>query len=195
MTAAILSAFLTFAFITAFTPGPNNILALTSGSRYGFRGSASIIAGICSGFLCVMVICGLTAYSLSVLSDRMITVMRYVGCAYIIWLAWKVATASTADGPAPEAKAGFLSAFFLQFVNINIIIYGLAAFSGFVFPYYDSYMAVVWYVLILTIIGSAGVVAWALMGSALQRFYARYARGANVVMGGMLVGCGVSLLF
>lgn len=194
MSAAVLSAFLTFTFITAFTPGPNNILALSSGSRYGFRGSATIIAGICAGFLCVMIICGITAFSLSVLSDRLITVMKYVGCAYIIWLAWKVATASTTDSDTAQARTGFLSAFILQFVNIKIIIYGLAAFSGFVLPYYDSYLAVIGFILVLTMIGSAGVLAWALVGSALQRFFVRHARMTNTVMGIMLLGCAVSLI-
>lgn len=194
MSVAVLSAFLTFTFITAFTPGPNNILALRSGSRYGFRGSATIIAGICAGFLCVMIICGTTAFSLSVLSDRLITVMKYVGCAYIIWLAWKVATASTTDSDTAQARIGFLSAFILQFVNIKIIIYGLAAFSGFVLPYYGSYLAIIGFILVLTMIGSAGVLAWVLVGSALQRFFVRHARMTNTVMGIMLLGCAVSLL-
>lgn len=194
MSVAVLSSFLTFTFITAFTPGPNNILALSSGSRYGFRGSAGVIAGICTGFLCVMIICGIAAFSLSVLSAGLITVMKYVGCAYIIWLAWKVATASTTNSDTAQAKTDFLTAFILQFVNIKIIIYGLTAFSGFVLPYYDSYMAVAWFILALTMIGSAGVLAWALAGSALQRFFAQHARMTNTAMGVMLLGCAVSLL-
>ena len=194
MPAAAISAFLAFTFITAFTPGPNNILALGAGSRYGFRGSASVVAGICAGFFCVMIICGITAFSLSTLSDRLITVMKYIGAVYTIWLAWKVATANTADNGTTAVKTDFLNAFILQFVNIKIIIYGLAAFSGFILPYYESYIAVMLFIFILTMIGSAGVLAWTLMGSALQRFFARYARMANGIMGIMLLGCAISLL-
>lgn len=194
MPTSVLSAFLTFTFITAFTPGPNNILALSSGSRYGFRGSTPIVAGICTGFLCVMIVCGVTAFSISVLSDRVITVMKYVGCAYIIWLAWKIATENITNTDTAQTKTGFLSAFILQFVNIKIIIYGLAAFSSFVLPYYDSSMAVILFILVLTLIGSAGVLTWALVGSALQRFFARHARVTNVIMAVMLLGCAVSLL-
>lgn len=194
MPAAVISAFLTFTLIAAFTPGPNNILALSSGTRYGFRGSAVTVSGICMGFLCVMILCGVAAFSLSVLSEDLITAMKYVGCAYILWLAWKVATASTADTGEAQAKTGFLSAFVLQFVNVKIIIYGLAAFSGFVLPYYDSYTAVAWFIVVLTLIGSAGVLTWALVGSALQRFFVQHARKTNIAMGGMLLGCAVSLL-
>lgn len=194
MPATVLSAFLMFTFITAFTPGPNNILALSSGSRYGFRGSATVIAGICTGFLCVMIICGVTALSLSALSDRLVVVMKYVGCAYVVRLAWIVASANVRESGAAQAKIGFLSAFILQFMNIKIIIYGLAAFSGFVLPYYTSCSAIIRFIVLLTLIGSAGVLAWALAGAVLQRFFARHARATNLVMGGMLLWCAISML-
>lgn len=194
MPVAVISAFLAFTFITAFTPGPNTILALSAGSRYGFRGSASVVAGICAGFFCVMIICGITACSLSALSDKLITVMKYVGAVYIIWLAWKIAVASTSDNETTAVKTNFLNAFILQFINIKIMIYGLAAFSGFILPYYESYLAVIAFIFVLTMIGIAGVLAWALAGSALQHFFARYARMANGIMGIMLLGCAVSLL-
>lgn len=195
MPAAVLSAFLAFTFITAFTPGPNNILALSCGSRYGLRKSASIITGICFGFFCVMVLCGVAALSLSSLSELFIGVMKYLGCAYIIWLAWKVGIAETEDSADAGTKESFASGFILQFVNIKIIIYGLAAFSGFVLPYYDSYLAVFVFMLVLSLIGSAGILAWALAGSVLRRFFSVHARIANAVMGVMLFGCAVSLLF
>lgn len=196
MPASVLSAFLTFTFITAFTPGPNNILALNSGSRLGFRRSAPVLSGMCAGFLCVMLICGVTAFSLSALSDRLVDVMKYVGCAYIVWLAWKVGTAKPEEGgnERAAAKAGFLRGFVLQFVNIKIIIYGLAAFSGFVLPYYSSYLAMGGFTLVLTLIGCVGFLAWALTGSALQRFFMRYARAANITMGVMLLACAASML-
>ena len=194
MPAAVLSAFLAFTFITAFTPGPNNILALSCGSRNGFRNSAPVISGICAGFFCVMVLCGVAALSLSTISEQFIAIMKYVGCLYIVWLAWKVARARTgADGDA-GTEVGFTGGFVLQFVNIKIIIYGIAAFSGFVLPYYDSFPAVFAFMLILSAIGSAGIVVWALAGSALQGFFRRYERTANAVMGIMLLGCAASLL-
>lgn len=194
MPATVLSAFLAFTFITAFTPGPNNILALSSGSRYGFRGSAPVVSGILAGFFCVMVICGIAAFSLSTISERFITAMNYVGCLYIIWLAWKVASAKTADGGKAVTGAGFIYGFALQFINIKIMIYGMTAFSSFILPYHDSYLSVLTFILILSLIGGMGILAWALAGSALQRLFCRHERITNAVMGAMLLGCAVSLL-
>lgn len=195
MPATALSAFLAFTIITAFTPGPNNILVLSSGIRYGFRGSAPVITGVCSGFVCVMVLCGLAAFSLSALSERFIGVMKYVGCLYIVRLAWQVGAAKPSGGGEAGTEAGFMSGFVLQFVNVKIIIYGLAAFSGFILPYYDSYLAIIGFMLVLSIIGISGILAWALAGSALQRFFRRYERSANAAMGILLLGCAVSLLY
>ena len=194
MPAAALSAFLAFTFITAFTPGPNNILALSSGSRYGFRGSAPVVSGMCAGFFCVMILCGVVAFSLSSVSERYIEVMKYAGCLYIVWLAWKIAFAKAAGGGQGEAGKGFMSSFALQFVNVKIIIYGLAAFSGFVLPYYDSYLSIVAFILILSLIGTAGNLTWALAGAAMQSFFSRHARIANAAMGLMLLGCAVSMI-
>ena len=86
MPASILSAFLLFAFIAAFTPGPNTILALSMGTRHGFRGCFRLLAGICCGFFCGMVLCGILTFSISTLSASFIRLMKYVGCLYIVWL-------------------------------------------------------------------------------------------------------------
>ncbi len=195
MPAAVFSAFLAFTVIAAFTPGPNNILALGSGIRYGFRGSASMVAGICAGLSCVMVLCSVAVFSVSALSETVITMMKHVGCAYMLWLAWKVAAAGRVGTHNDGAASGFLSGFILQFLNIKIIVFGLAAFSGFILPYYDSYGGLFLFVVLSSLIASAGVLTWALAGSALQVFFAHHARIVNGVMGLMLAGCALTLLF
>jgi cysteine/O-acetylserine efflux protein len=117
MPPSVLSAFLVFTFITAFTPGPNNILALSVGSRCGLKGSAPVLAGICSGFFCVMLLCGVLVFSLSSLSEQFIEIMKYVGCLYIVWLTWKIATARQKEEENPNSATGFMTGFILQFVN------------------------------------------------------------------------------
>lgn len=197
MPGAILSSFLVFSFIAALTPGPNNILAFASGTRYGFRRSAPTITGMCLGSLFVVALCGAIAFSLSGLSDNFIIWMKYVGVAYILWLAWKVATASPEsgdDGSGPGV-GGFLSAFALQFANVKILVYGVTAFSTFVLPYYNSWGAIFVFTVIMSVIGFSGPLTWVLAGSALQTFFSRYARTVNVVMALLLVGCAASLLW
>lgn len=57
MTPMLLSAFWTYTLITALTPGPNNILALSAATAHGFRQSIRVLAGMSLGFLVVMLLC------------------------------------------------------------------------------------------------------------------------------------------
>ncbi len=194
MPLAVLPAFLAFTLISAFTPGPNNILALRSASRNGFRGSSQVLlVGICTGFLCVMFLCGALTLTVNSLSASVITAMKYVGCAYIVWLARKIAFAA----PPKAGTAGdvrFLSGFILQFLNIKIIVYGITAFTGFLLPYSHSAQAVMLFGLALTAIGCGGVLSWAVAGAVFQNFLTRHARAANAVMGALLLACAASPL-
>ena len=194
MPASVLSAFLTFTIITAFTPGPNNILAFSSGTQYGLKRSAPIIAGSCTGFLCVMAICGLAVITASTISDQFVTWMRYIGTIYIIWLAWKVAFPAPQNTTTGNNSLGFTRGFILQFVNIKIIIYGLTAFSGFIIPHYNSDIAILSFVIILSIIGNAGVITWAILGFALQKIFQSHAVVINAIMGIMLIACAISMV-
>ena len=48
-----LLAVITFAMVTAFTPGPNNLMLAASGANFGFRRTLPHIAGITIGFMTV----------------------------------------------------------------------------------------------------------------------------------------------
>ena len=67
MTPTLLSAFWTYTLITAMTPGPNNILALSSATTHGFRQSTRVLAGMSLGFLIVMLLCAGISFSLAVI--------------------------------------------------------------------------------------------------------------------------------
>ncbi|SUG95884.1 Transporter LysE family [Salmonella enterica subsp. enterica] len=67
MTPMLLSAFWTYTLITALTPGPNNILALSAATAHGFRQSIRVLAGMSLGFLVVMLLCAGIAFSLAVI--------------------------------------------------------------------------------------------------------------------------------
>ena len=190
---SLLPAFLAFTFITAFTPGPNNILALSTGLKYGLRGGMSVIVGSCTGFLCVMLLCGLLVFSLSTLSPVFMEGMKYLGCLYIIRLAWHTAfSGETEDGV--RSGAGFLTGFILQFVNVKIMMYGITAYSSFIFLWDRSWAALFAGMVVLTLIGGAGIVAWAFAGSVLQRFFHRHAAVLNVAMALMLLLCLIPML-
>ncbi len=79
MTPTLLSAFWTYTLITAMTPGPNNILALSSATSHGFRQSTRVLAGMSLGFLIVMLLCAGISFSLAVIDPAAVHLLSWAG--------------------------------------------------------------------------------------------------------------------
>ena len=124
MTPTLISAFLTYTLITALTPGPNNILALSSVTSHGLRRSLRVLAGMSVGFIITMLICAALTFSLVELDSRFTLVLGWIGAAYILWLAWQIAKSKPATGTPSVEPVGFWASLGLQFVNVKIILYG-----------------------------------------------------------------------
>lgn len=162
MTPTLLSAFWTYTLITAMTPGPNNILALSSATSHGFRQSTRVLAGMSLGFLIVMLLCAGISFSLAVIDPAAVHLLSWAGAAYIVWLAWKIATSPTKEDGLQTKPISFWASFALQFVNVKIILYGVTALSTFVLPQTQALSWVVGVSVLLAMIGTFGNVCWAL---------------------------------
>jgi threonine/homoserine/homoserine lactone efflux protein len=117
-----------FAVVSAITPGPNNAMLMASGVNFGFRRSLWHLMGVDLGFAFMVLCVGLGLHSVLDRHPEVYTVLRYVGGAYMVWIAWKLASARPAPaeevttthtaGSAPTAKPmGFWAAAAFQWVN------------------------------------------------------------------------------
>ena len=77
------------AILTVWSPGPNNILLLSNASKYGVCGNLRFMVGIWSGSLTLMCLSGLFCSTLGSIIPGIQTVMKYLGAAYILYLAWQ----------------------------------------------------------------------------------------------------------
>lgn len=195
MTPTIISGFLTYTLITALTPGPNNILALSSVNQYGFRRSLRTLAGMSAGFLVLMLVCGVFTYSLISLLPSATRWLVWVGAAYILWLAWKIANSSPATSDNTTRPLSFWVSFWLQFANVKIILYGITALSAFVLPYTQSVVWVTAVSILLAIIGSIGNFVWALAGHIFQSLFRKHGRLVNRILALLLVYCAIRMFF
>ena len=187
------SDFLIYCFITAYTPGANNLLSMSNAARLGFRKSVSFHFGITMGFLIVMTVCTLFSSTLYSALPKVKFYMQLLGAAYMLYLAWKVWKTSSDLEVESRKESSFLSGMVLQFMNPKIYIYAITAMSLYILPLYHSVVALIVFVLILTIIGASGSYVWALFGSAFCRFFTKHTKGVNLVMALLLVYCAVSL--
>ncbi len=189
----IVVSYLPYTLVTAFTPGPNNIVALYAISQKGWKKGKDILLGIGAGFLCVMLLCGLFCYELAKYVPSIAGILKYAGAAYIVYLAVHVARSK------PEAEErremSFFKGFLLEFVNVKIILYAITVFTGYVLPYEATLLDVLFHAVMLTGIGLAGNLAWAAAGGIFQKLLKKYYLPFNLTMAAILIWCAVQLIF
>ena len=187
------TAFFSYIFLSAFTPGPNNLMAMSNASRFGFRGGFRFCLGVFGGFGIVMTLCAVFTALLHNLIPVIAPYMRALGAAYLVYLAWSVYRDKGAAGEGAGGTGSFLTGVAMQFVNVKVILYGITAISSFILPYDGSAASLALFVAILSLVGFAGTCCWALFGSAFQKMFTAHRKGLNAVMALLLLYCAVSV--
>ena len=152
-------AFLTYAVITAATPGPNNIMSMSNAGRLGFRRALPFNLGIWVGFTIVMVLCTLFCTALSALIPAIRLPMLVLGAAYMLYLAWGTFRSSDVI-QEDHSREGFLSGLLLQFINPKIYLYCIMSMEAYILPYYGGQPVILFlFALLLAFIGFAFTLA------------------------------------
>ncbi len=189
----VIGSFLLYSVINAFTPGPGNILALNTVTNYGWKKGKPLFLGIFAGYYVVQLICAVFVYGVSTFLPGVLGVMKYVGAAYILWLAVHIAF-SRPDRDNGEKSASFWKGFMLQFVNVKIYLFGITALTGYVTDYSTSLWVLVFFELVIATIGTIATSAWIGAGVAIQKVYLQHYRPINIILALTLLECVYSIL-
>ena len=95
MSADTFAALLLYAFVTSVTPGPNNLMLLASGVNFGFARTIPHAFGIGFGFLSLLLAVGFGLGAVLTAFPVLHTVLKIVGCGYLLYLAWRIAMSRT----------------------------------------------------------------------------------------------------
>jgi threonine/homoserine/homoserine lactone efflux protein len=190
MTQSLLYAFIVFAVVMFFTPGPNNIMLLSSGLTYGFRRTIPHIAGITIGFAFMVAAVGLGLGTAFLAYPVLQTILKYAGAAYLIYLAAVIAFSGPAkpDEASARGPMTFWGAAMFQWINAKgwvIVIGTITAYAAIArFP-----LNIAIQTLISLLVGAVSTVVWALFGSALRPVLTseRLVRAFNVLMAILLL--------
>ncbi len=187
-------AFLSYAVITTFTPGPNNIMAMSNAGRYGFKKSLNFNAGVSSGFFILFSICSFFSAALFSIIPTIQPLMTFVGAAYILWLAWNTYKSKpNSDTKNHKHTNKYISGLLLQFVNPKGIIYAITTVTTFVVPYYKSGIIYIGFAVLLCSLTFISNCCWGLFGSVFQKLLINNYKVINTIMALLLVYCAVSL--
>ena len=184
-------AFMGFGVAAFYTPGPNNIMLLSSGLNFGFRRTMPHIAGITLGFAFLVLIIGLGMGAVFTNHPLLQTVLKYAGAAYLLYLAIVIALAKP-TGPEKKQSSGrpmtFIGAAMFQWINVKgwVIVAGTITAYAAIAPY-------PWNMIILAslslLVGLTSSTTWAFFGTAMQPIVSspRAVRVFNVAMALLLL--------
>lgn len=193
MTASALNSLAAYVLISSFTPGPGNIMSLNAITRHGWRKGKSTILGVCVGYFAVQAICVMFIYELSQYAAPIMEALKYIGAAYLIWLAVRIIR-SKPDFSGGESAPTFLSGFLLQFVNVKIYFYGMTVLSGYIIPYYAKLGEMAAAQCIITGVGCVASLVWGMFGLGIRNVYSGHYKLINGTFGAALVLCAVNML-
>lgn len=182
------------AALTVWSPGPNNILLLSTASKYGVKKNLKLMLGIWTGSLTIMCLSGLFCSTLGRIVPGIQPVMKYVGAAYILYLAWQTWKRKPPKDNEADKEPSYVMGLLLQFLNVKIMVYGLTMFSSFILPYESRIPALFLFAVYLMILGGIGNLIWAFAGNVLRRFYEKYYKIMNVIMALLLVWCALRVI-
>ena len=189
----VMGNFFIYSVINAFTPGPGNILALNTVTNYGYKKGRPLFWGIFAGYYVVQMICAIFVFGVSTFLPDVLGIMKYIGAAYILWLAVHIAM-SRPDTDSVEKSASFLKGFLLQFVNVKIYLFGITALTGYITDFSASLWVLILFEFIIATIGTVATLTWVGMGVLIQKVYQRHYRVINVILALTLLECVYSML-
>ena len=176
MTTDQMLALAVFAAVSSGTPGPNNLMILTSGVNFGMKRSMPHLMGITLGF-CFMIFCvGMGLQTMVTVIPQLETLLRYGGTAYLLWLAWKIANSAPPSSNVGEDIAakpmGFWAATAFQWVNPKAWFMAISAITTYASSASGASKLghVLLVVLIFGVINLPLVACWGWFGSAMRRF-------------------------
>lgn len=190
MSAEIFFALVTFAFVTSVTPGPNNLMLLSSGVNFGFKRTIPHMLGIGFGFFILLLAIGFGLAALLEYSPLFYTGLKFSGGAYMLYLAWKIATSGeiSTEDKSSSTPLSFIQAALFQWVNPKawvMAVTGIATYTG--GQDYNSKVVII--SLIFALVNLPSVSLWAGLGTLMRQLLTDpfKLRVFNVTMGLLLV--------
>lgn len=189
-----LLSLLLYAFVTSFTPGPNNIMAMLFANKYGFKNTIRFCLGVGAGFFAILLLSSYFNLLLKNFIPKIEFFMTILGAAYMLYLAIIIIMSKSSDNDTDSGKYNsFTAGMLLQFINPKGILYCITVISTFIIPYHTSNSSLLFYSVVLALIGFMGTLSWNLFGSIFKAFLSKYRHQFNIIMALLLVYSAVTI--
>jgi cysteine/O-acetylserine efflux protein len=188
--------FLIYVIVTTFTPGPNNIMAMTNAMHDGLKQTIRFLFGIFAGFIVILSLSGLLNLILADILPGVHAWLNILGAGYMVFLAIHIMRSKPiTDDPSENKFNSFKAGFVMQFLNIKVIVYGITVFSLFIIERFHDLVSISLFAIILAFIGFIATSTWAVAGNLFRPLLTKHYRIFNIVMGALLIYTAIASLF
>ena len=188
-----------FAFVMSITPGPNNLMLMTSGANFGARRSVPHVMGVTFGHSFMILILGFGLVELIQQVPLFLVVVRWLGAGYLVYLAYQLSGVRMSNQAPSQAVAvarpmTFLQAVLFQWVNPKGWAMAVTALSLFVENH--TFANVVAVALVFAGTNFPCITTWMLMGVKIRQWLRTEAavKRFNLLMVFLLLGSLIALL-
>ncbi|PHR72290.1 MAG: lysine transporter LysE [Arcobacter sp.] len=183
-TLTIILSLFTFTMTTTLSPGPNNILVLSSGLTYGYKKTIPHMLGVIIGFPLMVILIGLGAGIVFEKYPFVLDVLKYLGILYLLWMAYKIVSATNNYEINEETSSKpftFIQSALFQWVNPKAWIMGMTVISIYVNTQEESFYQILIIACMYFFTTLIGMNIWVGGGVFLKRFIsnARFVKNLN----------------
>jgi threonine/homoserine/homoserine lactone efflux protein len=190
---AVFIAMCVYSLSMSISPGPVNLVALTSGLNNGFRSAIPFVSGGAIGFAFLLLAIGLGVGTIATSFPLFLSILGYGGSAFIFYVGFNIATADPVIKQPRETSSSFIHGVILQWLNPKAWIASISGVGAFeleeIYPLLE-------FVLIYFLICYASIACWALAGDKMNLLLnePKALKLFNAVMGGLLMLVAIYLL-
>jgi len=181
-----IASFLIYCIIVTVTPGPTNIVILSTVHNLGTKKAMEYTYGATIAFGLLLAISAMLNTVLIAVIPKILPIMQIIGSFYIVYLAYQIYKMDTSKSTTKQT-ATFMSGFLMQFVNPKVVLFTMTVIPSFVMPYYTALSKLAIFVICITIIGFLAFVTWILFGTIFKEFLQKYQKTVNIIMALFLV--------
>ena len=167
MKTEILTALITFGFIASVTPGPNNLMLMSSGANFGIRRTIPHLLGISVGFFVMVVLMGMGLMQVFEHYPIAYEILRWISIGYLSFLAWKIATATRVSANRGSRPLTSLQAALFQWVNPKAWAFALSALT--IYAPSQNLAAIALVALILGLVNLPSIFIWVVLGQRIHQ--------------------------
>ena len=179
-----------FGFVTAMTPGPNNIASSYSGFNFGYRKTLPLILAVITGWTSLLIVMNTGLILIFRQYPIIQEIIRILGSIFLVYLAYLISFSKPSKGAPIKNPITFSKAFFLQFVNPKSLVVSMTTVSIFIDPenYLRDSLIVISFFFLMAVVS---INSWCLIGMYLRNFATseKFIRNFNYIMSFLLIVC------